>query len=84
MRNTVPTSKIIKTIFSEPNASDYDMGHRFRMLQITFSNVEVAEQTLYSDITKESYNSKHLLNMLMVLQVSEVQPKCEKLYSINL
>jgi hypothetical protein len=42
MKITAPSSKIIKTVYSELNASDHDMGHGFRMLQITCSKVEVA------------------------------------------
>lgn len=72
MQNTAPTSKIIKTLYFEPNASDYDKGHGLKMLQIACFNVELAALTFYSDITKESYRSKYLLNILMDLQVSEL------------
>lgn len=75
MPNTIPTSKIIQTVYSEQNARDPDMKNGFTMLPVTCANVEVAVWTFYSDTTKESYKSKHLLNMLMDLQVSKLQQK---------
>lgn len=36
MQNTAPTSKTIKTVCSEQNASDPDVKNGFMMLPITF------------------------------------------------